>query len=347
MPRAPILPALPEAAGGAALRRLDLVSLRLFEAVAETGSLSAACARLHLALAAGSRRLSDLEAALGVKLAERDGRGMRLTPAGEAALARWRLASDGLRRMVLETRDAAAGVRGQLRLAASSSVVVQFLPAALSGFLPLHPHLRLDLRETTSRDAAAALGDGSVDLALMDLLHVPAGCEHLPWREDRLVAVLPRGHALLAAAPKRLPFAALLGHDLVGLDPGTALHAALRGAAEAAGQELRLRVQVHSFEAVALLVGAGLGLAVLPDGAVRGRAAALGLVPVPLSDPWARRRHVLAARRFRRAAGARPPVRRPSARPRQPSHPAKAGFARCQMTGRGRRGQTPRTGGTT
>ena len=71
-----------------------------------------------------------------------------------------------------------------------------------------------------------------------------------------------------------------------------------RGAAEAAGQELRLRVQVHSFEAVALLVGAGLGLAVLPDGAVRGRAAALGLVPVPLSDPWARRRHVLAARRF-------------------------------------------------
>jgi DNA-binding transcriptional LysR family regulator len=285
----------PEEAG--TLRRLDLVSLRLFEAVAETGSLSAACARLNLALAAGSRRLSDLEAALGVRLAERDRSGTRLTPAGEAALARWRLAAEGLRRMVLESRDAAEGVRGQLRLAASSSVVVQFLPAALSGFLPRHPHLRLDLRETTSRDAGAALRDGSVDLALMDLLHVPAGCEHRPWQEDRLSAVLPRGHPLLAGSPKRLPFAALLGHDLVGLDPGTALHAAMRGAAEAAGQELRLRVKVYSFEAVALLVGAGLGLSVLPEGAVR-RPEALGLALVPLADPWARRRHVLAARRF-------------------------------------------------
>jgi DNA-binding transcriptional LysR family regulator len=280
----------------AALRRLDLASLRLFEAIAEEGSLSAACARLNLALAAGSRRLAELEAALGVTLAARDRSGTRLTPAGEAALARWRAASEGLRRMVVEAQDAAAGVRGQLRLAASSSVVMGFLTEPLAAFLRRHPALRLDLRETTSREAAAALREGVVDLALMDRLHLPPGFEHRPWQADRLVAVLPQGHPL--ARSRRLAFAALLAHDLVGLDQGTALHAALRMAADAAGQELRLRVTLHSFEAVARLVGAGLGLAVLPEPAVRRHAEALRLVLVPLSDPWAARQHVIAARRF-------------------------------------------------
>jgi DNA-binding transcriptional LysR family regulator len=72
----------------------------------------------------------------------------------------------------------------------------------------------------------------------------------------------------------------------------------MRMAADAAGQELRLRVTVHSFEAVAMLVGAGLGLAVLPEPAVRRHAEALRLSLVPLSDPWAAREHVVAARRF-------------------------------------------------
>jgi DNA-binding transcriptional LysR family regulator len=293
------LPRRPERATGdpsPALRRLDLASLRLFEAVAETGSLSAACARLNLALAAGSRRLAELEAAMGVPLAVRERSGTRLTPAGDAALARWRRAAEDLRRMVLEAGDAASGVRGQLRIAASSSVVMGFLTAPLAAFLPRHPTLRLDLRETTSREAGAALREGAVDLALLDGTHLPEGCEARPWREDRLVAVLPRGHALARGAP--LPFAALLSHDLVGLDAGTALHGALRAAADAAGADLRLRVTVHSFEAVAMLVGAGLGLAVLPEPCVRHRAAALGLVLRPLSDPWARRAHMVAARRF-------------------------------------------------
>jgi DNA-binding transcriptional LysR family regulator len=171
-----------------------------------------------------------------------------------------------------------------------------FLTEPLSAFLPRHPALRLDLRETTSREAGAALREGAVDLALMDRLHLPPGCELRPWRSDRLVAVLPEGHPL--GRPRRLAFAALLAHDLVGLDQGTALHGALRMAADAAGQELRLRVTVRSFEAVAMLVGAGLGLAVLPEPAVRRHAEALRLALVPLSDPWAMRKHVIAARRF-------------------------------------------------
>lgn len=278
------------------LRRIDLASLALFEAVAEAGSLTAACARANLALAAGSRRMAELEQAMGAALLLRTARGMRLTAAGEAALAHWRAAARTLERMVVEAADAADGATGQLRVAASASVVVQFLPALLPPFLAAHPALRLDLREMTSSQAADALRAGAVELALLDAAHVGADLDWLPWRQDRLVAVLPPAHPLRAGAPARLPFAALLPFDLVGLDHRTALHALLRRGAAEAGAALRLRVQVHSFEAVALLVRAGLGAAVLPDGVARGQLAAGGIARIPLSDAWAVRRHVLAAR---------------------------------------------------
>ncbi|MFT8243108.1 LysR family transcriptional regulator [Roseomonas sp. BN140053] len=283
-------------ASGGRLRRLDLTSLSLFEAVAESGSLSAACARLNLAVAAGSRRIADLEATLGTRLLERGGRGMRLTPAGEAALERWRGLAEGLRRLLVESGDIGAGGRVHLHVAASVSVVVQFLPGLLGGFLSAHPACRLDLREMTSRDAAVALRDGAVELALLDAAWVTPGLEWRPWQEDRLVAVVPPGHPLWPekrGAP--LPFAALLAFDLVGLDHRTALHAALRRAAAEAGQELRLRVQVGSFEAALRMVRAGLGAAVLPESLAR---SARDLAALPLADPWARRQHVVAARSF-------------------------------------------------
>jgi DNA-binding transcriptional LysR family regulator len=278
------------------LRRLDLTSLALFAAVADTGSLTAACGRANLALAAGSRRIAELEQAVGAALLVRNARGMRLTAAGEAALAHWRGAARTLERMVVEANDAAVGATGQLRVAASASVVVQFLPSVLPPFLAAHPALRLDLREMTSGQAAEALRAGTVELALMDAAHVGADLDWRSWRQDRLVAVLPPGHALRTERPTPLPFAALLPFDLVGLDHRTALHALLRRGAAEAGAALRLRVQVHSFEAVALLVRAGLGAAVLPDGVARGQLAAGGIARVPLADSWAVRRHVLAAR---------------------------------------------------
>ena len=116
----------------------------------------------------------------------------------------------------------------------------------------------------------------------------------LPYRSDELVLVLPAGHAL--ARRRRVRLAEVLDHEFVGTHPGSAINASLaRGAAEA-GRPLKLRMQVTGFDALCLMVAAGLGLGVMPRGSALIYRSALGLRTLTLAEPWAQRRLMLCVR---------------------------------------------------
>jgi len=125
--------------------RLDLLSLKLFVAVAEESSIAGAAAREHLVPSAVSKRLGLLEEALGAELLVRHTKGVALTPAGETLLLR--------ARDILRSVDATAHEIGEytsdgyahLRLTANHSSMVQFLPSDLASYLEAHPHTRFDL----------------------------------------------------------------------------------------------------------------------------------------------------------------------------------------------------------
>jgi DNA-binding transcriptional LysR family regulator len=95
---------------------------------------------------------------------------------------------------------------------------------------------------------------------------------------------------------RRLAFAQLLEHDFVGLESDTVISQLLLAQARRADKPLRLRVQVKSFDVLAKLVQAGLGIGVLPEAAARAFAGPLGLRLVSLSDAWATRRMFVAVR---------------------------------------------------
>ena len=102
------------------------------------------------------------------------------------------------------------------------------------------------------------------------------------------------GHAL--ARRRRVRLAEVLDHEFVGTHPGSAINAALaRGAAEA-GRPLKLRMQVTGFDALCLMVAAGLGLGVMPRGSALIYRSALGLRTLTLAEPWAQRRLMLCVR---------------------------------------------------
>ena len=114
---------------------------------------------------------------------------------------------------------------------------------------------------------------------------------------DELVLLLPAGHALLpAGARKTVALTDLLGHDLIAFVRATSLTRQLAAAAETVQRPLRLRAQVRSFDAMARMVAAGLGLAVLPRQAALPYAHALGLLIVPLCGMRTERRLLLAMR---------------------------------------------------
>jgi DNA-binding transcriptional LysR family regulator len=276
--------------------RPDLTSLALFIRIAETRSITKAAAASHIALAAASRRVAQLEDQLGVDLLHRSARGVELTPAGEALLFHAREMMDRMDQMRAEISDYTMGAKGVVRMQANASALAQYLPEDLASFSAAHPAIKVSLGEERSSAIVAALLAGHTDVGIvMEGAEGADALELYDYRADTLVCALPMKHSLRA---KSLPFDALLDHDFVGLESNTVISRLCSHQALLAGKPLRLRVQVKSFDVVARLIQAGLGIGVLPEAAVNVYAKSMGLRYIHLTDPWAQRRMFVGVRQY-------------------------------------------------
>lgn len=276
------------------MRRVDFVTLKLFIAIADERSLTRAADREHLALAAVSKRISDLESQLGITLLYRQSKGVELTPAGHALLHHARNLMDNLGRMQADLSEFSEGVKGHVRLHANTSAVIEFLPEDLSAFCRQHPEVKIDLEERVSTETLRAVREGLTDIGVF-AGHVPA--EELtvyPYRQDQLCLVTPRAHPLAGHA--RIALKEAVGYDFIGLQQDASLHALLQHTAHQLGAVLRLRIQVRSFEAVCRMIHTGMGVGVLPEKVVRNYLPALDVAVIPLTDAWARRELKVAVR---------------------------------------------------
>ncbi|MFC0709402.1 LysR family transcriptional regulator [Azorhizophilus paspali] len=265
----------------------DLQSLRVFLLAAELGSLTRAAERAHLTLSAVSKRICDLEKTIDCPLFVRQPRGLELTPAGQELLEHTRTILDNVNRMAADIGEFATGVRGHLRLWANTSAVLQFLPDDLAAFLGERPQVRISLEERLTEEIIAALDSERIDLGVFaDNLPAPT-LQLRPYRQSRLVLLVPVGHPL--AKFGRIAFVDTLAYDHIGLAHGTSLLRLLIDSAVTAQRILRLRMQVGSFDAIGRMVEAGLGIGVVPDGAVHGERLKAGLRAIPLTDDWASR----------------------------------------------------------
>jgi len=275
------------------LARFDLVSIRLAVACAQTGSLTAAARDSHLALAAASRRIRELEGALGDTLFERHARGLLPTAAGRVFVKHGLTLLQTMEHLGGELADLRQGIARHIRLCASSAAISQFLPTLLAQYGRLHPQVRVDLEEQVSETVVTTLREGRADVAVFVEGPDTSGLATRLFREDELVLVLPAKHPL---AGKKTPiaFADTLDEEWISLTAGAAMLQQQQQAALAANRPLKLRMQVRSFDAVCHMVASGLGIAVLPKGASLPIVKTMKLGWRPLSDAWAQRRLLVA-----------------------------------------------------
>jgi DNA-binding transcriptional LysR family regulator len=233
--------------------RFDLVDLRLFDAIVQSGSISKGAEAAHMALASASARVSGMEAALGVPLLDRGRRGVTPTAAGRT-----------------------------------------LLPAALGVFLAAHPGVDVDIEERTSAEIVLAVAEGQVEFGVIAASADPGPLEIRPLGIDRLTVIVSRGNPL--SARQEISFAELLDEPFVGLSAG-ALHDHLTLNAARIGRRINYRVRLRSFEAIAKLVEAGIGVGILPLAAVE-RHLNPGLTVIRLTDAWADRYLVICSRSF-------------------------------------------------
>jgi len=267
--------------------RPDPASLALFVRIAETRSITKAAQACHIALAAASRRMTQLEDQFNVQLLYRTARGVDLTPAGVALLQHARIVLSQMDEMQGDITGYAQGAKGTVRIQANASALAQYLPDDLATFAASHPAIKVSLGEERSGAIVQAVQSGAADVGIVMEGADSGGLECLDYRADTLCAVLPRKHPLKV---RSLAFGELLDHDFVGLESNTVISQIMLEQASRAGKPLKLRVQVKSFDVVARMIQAGLGIGILPDAAARAFSASMGLRLVKLTDPWATRK---------------------------------------------------------
>jgi DNA-binding transcriptional LysR family regulator len=274
--------------------KLDPVSLKLFIAVMEEGAISRAAQRENLAVSAASKRLSELEHRFRTCLFTRSNRGISATAAAFTLLRLARGAINQLEDIEVQMHEYSAGVRGDVRVFANVSAITQFLPADLGAFAAAHPGVRIHLHERISSLVAKAIIENVADLGIMNDGFQADGTEIWPYRRDELVLVVPAEHAL--ADLPTVTMAEALRFEFVGMHPGSAINQTLLRAAHDCGIPLRFRVEVSSFDALCLMISAGLGVGVIPRKSAELFRPTLAIRLIDLTESWANRQLLLCSR---------------------------------------------------
>lgn len=272
----------------------DFIDLRLLVYIAEENSLTRAAQRIHLSLPAASMRIKKLETSIGVPLFERTASGISLLPAGEAFLQHAQQVLSQIELLRSDLQEYAQGIIGHVRVFANTTAMTVFLPPLLSRYLAEHPNVHINLSEKPSADIARAVAARATDIGIVADSVSTEGLMTLPFQSDELVLVVSPKHPL--AQHRSLHFEQSVGEDFISLHEGSAIHGFLMQAAERLNRQIKLRIQVNSFETLCRMASENVGIGLVPDAAAQRYEQYMSIRRIYLYDEWARRNLVLCVR---------------------------------------------------
>ncbi|TQV64722.1 MAG: LysR family transcriptional regulator [Halothiobacillaceae bacterium] len=281
--------------------KVEIQAYAAFLAVAELASFSLAAERLHLTQPAISKRIAQLEAALGASLFDRLGRRVALTEAGRAL----RPVAERILRDVRETRQVIANlsteIGGPLSVVTSHHIGLRRLPPVLRDYTRHHPRVRLDLAFMDSEQACQAVERGEFELGIVTLPLRPAPALAItPLWDDPLVIAVAPDHPLATQGAVTLDD--LGQHPAILPAVGTYTRTIIEATILQRHGALDVILETNYLETLRTMVAIGLGWSALPRQMVRG-----DVVEVPVEGLAIRRtlgivRH--AGRTVSHAAGA-------------------------------------------
>ena len=182
--------------------RFDLTDLSLFRHVVEAGSITHGAERAHLALAAASTRIRNMEQTLGAPLLVRGRHGVTTTQAGRTLLQHARIMLAQAERLREDLGAYAGGLAGQVRVLSNTNALTEFLPETLSSFLASHPNVSVDLEERLSDEIVGLIAEGVGDIGIVAGTVDTSRLTTYPFRTDRFVLVV-RAESSVRPPPER------------------------------------------------------------------------------------------------------------------------------------------------
>ncbi len=277
--------------------------LKAFLLAVQTGSFTHAADRLGVAQPSFTALIRDLEEILGVRLFDRNTRGIALTAAGKDFLSRVERPIADLEEAYRSILDLAAVRRGSVVIGALPSTSLTLIPPALRLLRTAHPTLRVRVVEAHNDDLVTMVRTNQIEFAIAAMLEPAADLAFQPLLEDAFAAVFPAGHEL--AARPRLHWRDVAPHDLILLSRGSSVRELYDDAMEDQPEATTAasRYDVTHMTTAIRLVRQGLGITVLPSLALPELDLA-GLVACRLADASARRNIGVLHRRDRSLSAA-------------------------------------------
>src|SRR5919204_3187294 len=237
---------------------LDPARLRLLVEVRRRGSISGAAGACGVSQPSATKQLKTLEAAIGEKLVERNGRASRLTEAGELVVGRASNVLDTLQGLEEELAALRGAETGTLALAASTTPGAYVLPSLLQCFADRHPGVDVDIAIGSSSWVADRVGRREYALGIAGEVELPRGVMAEPFLDDELVGIAAPGRVKLRRG--RASPAELERWTLLVREPGSSTRSVAERFLARAGCHPANRWELDSNEAIKRSVQAGLGV---------------------------------------------------------------------------------------
>ena len=248
---------------------MEIHQLRYFCSVAETGSFTRAAEREQIAQPSLSQQIIKLEEELGVRLFDRLGRSVRLTEPGQIFLPRARAILNELRAAKEEVTDKQSSLAGPVSLGVIPTIAPYFLPARINSFCRKYPQASITVFEDVTARLLDRLRGGVIDLAIMALPTRGHDLECFPLRTEALFAILPRSHRL-AKRPSLL-LKELRNEPFLLLRDDHCFRETAITACKRARIIPRVVFESGQFSSILAMVGAGLGISIVPEMALERR----------------------------------------------------------------------------
>jgi len=241
---------------------MDLRQLEIIRAIADSGSFTAAGAKLHVSQSAISRQILLLEDELGEPVFHRVGRRIRITPAGESLLQLSHRVFQDLQDTVSAISDKQESLNGAMRLVGGMTVCLYVFPALLAEMRRVHPHLDLKITVGTAERSIAMLRSGAGDLGLITLPVEAADLVSVPVLEEELLLVTYPTHPL--AKKKVITPADLSRQHFIVFETGSITRKLVEEFFAQERIKPEIVMETENVEIIKAMVRHGLGISIVP-----------------------------------------------------------------------------------
>jgi len=254
---------------------MDLLLFESLLAVAEHKTVTHAARALAVTQPALTRRLQQLEDAMGAPLLERSKRGAALTEAGRLVAAEGRLLVERYGRLREAVRARQNLETGLVRLGGGATAVSFLVPATIAEFGKQHPGVRFEVREEGSRAVEDDVLAERLELGIVTLPTRSRELEVRALRRDRIVPIARAAHPL--ARKRRVDARELEGQGLVGFESDSAIRRLIDDALREAGVAMNVQMELRSIAAIVEMVAHTSLVAFVSQLGVEGRERDLGV----------------------------------------------------------------------